>query len=118
MPRSDFGLEAAIGGCDNPDIGPNSPVAADPLKSPLLNETNKLGLNGQRQCGDLVEEHRTAIGGLESAAFVVSRAGKRPAHMSEELILEQILGHAGTSNDDEGPLAPRAPLVNLPRQEI
>ena len=42
-------------------------VGAERLDRPLLQHAQQLGLRRQRQLGDLVEEQRAAVGGLEAA---------------------------------------------------
>ena len=89
---------------------------ADPLELALLQDAEDLGLGGQRQLADLVEEDRTAVGALEPARLLPVRAGEGAPLVAEELALDQALGQGPAVDPDErtgrdrsGGAAPRRP---------
>ncbi len=109
--------ERAVGRGDDADVEPARAVAADPLDGHLLNRAQQLGLGGQRQVGDFVEEQRAAVGVLELAASA-AHAGGRPFLDAEELGFEQRLDERGAVDGDEGPGSPRAEVVDLAGDEL
>src|SRR5271166_5597730 len=72
----DFGLEVAVGRGDYSRIDVNRAFAADALEILILQKPQKLGLESRSQVGNLVEENGAAVGRLESAGFVLDRAGE------------------------------------------
>ena len=65
---------------------------AHPLEGPLLQDAQQLHLQVQRQVADLVEEERAACRDLEAARALADRAGEGPAHVAEQLALQQLAG--------------------------
>src|SRR5271156_1317077 len=118
MMRGNFGLEVAIRRRDYSRIDMNRALAADALEVLILQEAQKLGLQGRRQVGNLVEEDAAAVGGLEPAGLVLDRAGERAAHMPEQFALEQFFGQRGAIDDDERlALAPAPSMEELLESE-
>src|ERR1022692_4347117 len=89
--RGDIGVEVAIGRGDYSRIDVNRALAADALEVLILQEAQKLGLQGRRQVGNLVEENAPAVGRLEPPGLILDRAGKRAADVPEQLALEKFL---------------------------
>ena len=70
---------------------------ADLVEFPVLDHPQQLGLEVQRELGDLVEEDRPAVGHLEQAGFPLGvGAGKGAGLVTEEFGLDQRLGDGGT----------------------
>jgi hypothetical protein len=61
---------------------------------------------------------RAAVGGLEQAAVLADRAGECALGMTEQLALEQVLGHRAAVDRDERPVAARAGAMNRARQQL
>ena len=91
--------------------------AADPLDRQVLDRPQQLRLRRRRQVRHLVEKQRALVRVLELAA-PPAHAGRRPLLDPEQLRLEQRLDDRGAVDGNEGPLAPPAQLVNLPRHEL
>src|SRR5690606_18975487 len=77
------------------------PVPADPLDLAVLQDAKELGLKGEVELADLVEEDRAAVGLLEAPAVALGRAGERAALVAEERALDQVLRDRAAVLDDE-----------------
>ena len=64
---------------------------------------------------DFVEEERAFVRLLEASLAVADGAGERAAHVAEELGFEQRFGNRAAVERDEPVRAPRAVVVNRPR---
>lgn len=60
-------LQVAMGGGEDADIDGKDLVAADAGDDAFLQDTEQLGLGGERQVADFVQEHRSTLGLFESA---------------------------------------------------
>src|SRR5262249_20387514 len=67
----------------------------DPPKSPLFEDLQQLGLNGEIQLADLVEEQRPAMRHFEQAELPGDRPGEGAALVPEELCLEELAREPG-----------------------
>ena len=84
----------------------------------MLERPQELGLHTDRQLADLVQKQRAAVRRLEEARLRFDRAGKRSAHMTKELALEERVDHRRAVDGDKGLLAPRADLVERARHQL
>src|SRR5271156_318953 len=116
--RADFGFEVAIRRRDDSRIEVNRALAADALEVLLLQEAQKLGLEGRRQIGNLVEENGAAVGRFEPARLVLHRPGESAAHVAEELALEQLFRQRSAIDDDERLVLTPAPSMDLARDHV
>src|ERR1039457_2411816 len=116
--RRDFGLEVAIGRGDYSRIDVNRAFAADALKVLILQEAQKLGLQGRRQVGNLVEENAPAVGRLERPGLILDRAGKRAPAIAEHIVFEKFLRERGAIDDDERLAMAPAPSMDLPGDNV
>src|SRR5258706_199394 len=66
-PRFNFFFEVAIARGQNARVGLNLGVRADPLKSSILRDTQKLGLQLARHLPDLIEKNRAVLRDLKAA---------------------------------------------------
>ena len=66
--------------------------AADALEPAFLEDAEQLGLHGQRNLADLVEEDGAAVGQLEPALALADGAGEGPFLVAEELAFQQRFG--------------------------
>src|SRR3546814_11643026 len=72
------------------------PAAADPLDHALLQETQQLDLQGQRNVAHLVQEQGAALGELDLALGGLDRTGEGALLIAEQLGFQQVfeLGRA------------------------
>ena len=79
------------------------PGAAGPYPDDLSDFENaqELGLHGQRQFTDLVEEDGAALGGFEVAGSCLDRSREGPLLVTEKFGLGQALGNGGAVDGDE-----------------
>src|SRR5581483_6106722 len=71
----DFLTQVAIGGGDYPGIDAAGRVLADAFEFALLEDAEQLGLKGDGDFADLVEEQGSAVGVLEAPDAIAHRAG-------------------------------------------
>ena len=84
----------------------------DPPDHAVLDDPEQLGLERHRHLGELVEEQRPAVGGLEQARLVAVGAGEGALPVAEHLALEQRLGQRGAVDRHQRPARPPAVLVD------
>ena len=63
-------IDRNVGGSDNPNVDGDRLVRTDRDDLPLLERSEQLGLQMQRQVADFVEEQRAVVGGLEPSDAV------------------------------------------------
>src|SRR5208337_4863751 len=88
------------------------------FEAPLLNETQKLGLERGTQIGDFVEKDGAAVRRLQAARLIFDGPGKRAFYMAEEFTFEQLVRERGAVDNDKGAFAAQAPVVNLAGKNI
>src|SRR5205807_5533131 len=93
-------------------------VAADRRSYPRLQNPQQLGLQGEWQFADLVEQERAATGLNEKAGAGRAGVGEGAAYVSEELTFQERFGYGGTVDGDEGPSAAPAVSVECARNEF
>ncbi len=99
--------EVGVGGGDEADVGVEGSGRADALEGPSLEDAQELGLLGQRDIGDLVEEKGSALGHLEAADAVGLGVGEGSADVAEEFALEEVFAEAAHVDTDERASGPR-----------
>ena len=82
-------LQVAVRGRDQPHVGLDRLVAADPLERLFLQHAQDLALRRQRHVADLVEEQRAAVALLELADPPPLGAGEGALLVAEQLALQQ-----------------------------
>src|SRR5262249_13136858 len=97
----DFTRQVLVGGGE--DAGPRGYrfVGADRKHFLLLDGPQQLGLRGQRQFANLIEEDGAFAGVDEDAGLIAIGAGEGALAMTEKLILEQIVGNGGAVDRNE-----------------
>ena len=91
-PRLHLRLQVAVGGAHQPHVHPGRLGAAHRPHLAVLQGAQQLGLHLRPHVADLVEEQRALVGQLEQAALGRHRPGERPAHVAEQLGLQQRFG--------------------------
>src|SRR5690606_27742515 len=84
----------------------------------LLQRTQQLDLDLQRNLADLVEEQRAAIGLLEATSPRSHRAGERALLVAEQLGLQDRLGQRRAVGRDKGLVHAWAVLVNVASEQL
>ena len=93
-------------------------LGTDLLDFAALEEPEQQGLHAQAHLAHFVEEHRPAVGHFEQSPAIAMGVGEAAAEMPEQLGLEQRFGHPAAIDGDQRPAAPRAALVNQPREQF
>jgi hypothetical protein len=78
----------------------------------------QLHLQTHRHVADLIEHQRAAVGRLEQTAVLADRAGEGAFDVTEQLALEQVLGHRAAIDRDERPVATRARAMDRACQQL
>ena len=94
------------------------PGLADRPHALLLDDAQQLDLHVQRQVGDLVQEQRAALGGLDQALLVGDRAGEAALLVAEQLALHQLGRDRAAVHRHERPVAARAGIVDQVRDQL
>ncbi|MNF52882.1 hypothetical protein D3C84_342430 [compost metagenome] len=92
LPGQHRALQVAVGGGEDAHVDLEAAVVADALQVAVLQHAQQLGLQGQRQLADLVEEQGALVGHLELAGAVVDGAGEGALDVAEQLALGHRLG--------------------------
>ena len=111
-PGGDCRLQVAVGGGEDANVAGPRLGLAHALVAALLQQPQELGLQGQRQVADFVEEERAPFGRRDLADRVADRAGKGPQHVAEQFAFQQLGGKAGAVHRDEGTVGPLAAGVD------
>ena len=90
-------------------------VAAQRHEGFLLNHLQQLGLQGQRDFPDFIQEDGAVPGGFEFSLALGVGAGERPLFVAEQFALQQLLGQGRAIDGDEGSVFPIAPAVDHSR---
>src|SRR5690606_12841385 len=90
-PRGDLLLEVSVRCRDDPHVDRMRAIVAHALVLVLLEHTQQLALQIQRDLPDLVEEDRAAVRELETADPVPMGARERTLYVPEEFALEQLV---------------------------
>ena len=111
-------LEIPVGRRNHPDIDADVGQATHPLEGLLLEKSQQLGLQCWRHLADLIEEHRSAIRGLEQPPLLLTGVGECAAFVTEEFAFEQLLGQRRTCDVDERLRGAVAVIVNRLRRQV
>src|SRR5206468_6076339 len=114
----DFLPQVAIRGGYDADIDAPRLIFPNPAQLAFLNHAQQLGLRARRQLADFVQKERPAVCFLEHARALGDRTSKRPACVSKQFRLDEILGQRGAVQSAERPIPPEAATVNRPRDEL
>jgi hypothetical protein len=107
-----------VGGGDQPHVGPNRLVAADPLERLLLQQAQDLALQGRRHVADLVQEQRAAVALLELADAAAVGAGEGALLVPEQLALQELLRDGGAVQGQKRGVGPPGVLVDGPGDQF
>ena len=99
--RGDRRTKAPIRRRDKPDINRDERGASDPFEAALLQRTQNLRLQCQRQVSYFVQEQRAPMRHLELAGFSRHGARECPFFVTEELRLEEGFGNRGAVDRDK-----------------
>ena len=97
----DLLFEITVGGCDQTNIGAAGLRASDRFELTILQHSQQLGLEIDRQLADLVEKQCATIGELESSEPSILGVGKGARHMTKELALHQVGGQSRAVESNE-----------------
>ena len=81
-------MQVRVGGRDDPHVDLPGFRRAHPLELAGLEHPQQLGLQVEREIGDLVQEQRAPIGQLEAADAIGLGVGERAFDVAEQLALE------------------------------
>src|SRR6185437_3347096 len=94
-------LEIAIGGGQNADVDLDFLLATEAADRSRFDGAQQLDLDVGWHLRHFVEEDRTAVRHLESAGLLVDRPRKRALLVTEELVLENVLGERRAVEGEE-----------------
>ena len=82
--------DIAISRRDNAHVNSNGFCAAHPLKLPLLQKAEQLGLNLRQDIAELIEKDRSTMRQLHLTFFQLVRARKGPFFVAEQFALQKF----------------------------
>lgn len=94
--------QICIGGTDQPDIDIYGTDCAQTGDAPLLDSCQKLGLHGQWQVSDLIQEKCSSRSHFHSSGLGLAGIRESTFLITEELTLKQLFGYTSQVNGDEG----------------
>ena len=109
--------EVLVAGEDDADIDSDGVIGADRFKFPLLEHAQQLHLETWRGGIYFIQKNRPAIGGEETALFVVGRAGEGAFDVAEEFGFEERFRNRAAGNFDERLLGAGRTVVEGPGDE-
>src|SRR5450759_4402246 len=101
--RLNFPLQAPICGAHHTRFGAPFFVSPNANLGPILPQAEQLGLERERQLGDLIQKQRSMLRKLDQAGFRVIRSGERTLFVSKKFAFQQGGGDRRTVHRDEGP---------------
>src|SRR5580692_4344272 len=110
-PLFDRGLEITIRRRDDADVDRHLARRAEGSNGPLLQDAKELGLKRERHVADLVQEDRTPRRLRKEPHVRLLGIRKRAACVTEQLALEEGLGHGCAVDGHEASLATTPGLV-------
>src|SRR5690349_11897541 len=87
--------------CHHAHVNLKTVRTSQSLHFALLQESQQLGLQAQRQLADLIEEKSAALRGVNPPNARLYRSGKCTLGVSEQFRLEQRFGNGSTVDHDE-----------------
>ena len=105
-------FEVFVGCRDDPHIDLDGVIAADALELLLLQDAQKLGLEGRGNLADLVEENRALVGEFESPLARADGAGEGSLFMTEQFGLKDRFRQRRAIYLHEGSLGAGRQLVD------
>ena len=105
-------FQVAVGGRQDAHVDLNRLVRADAGDLAAFQHAQQLDLRGQRHVADFVQKQRAAVGVLELAHAIGRGVGKRPAHVAEQLALQDVLAQGGAVERHERLVLARAVLMD------
>jgi len=117
-PLGTHGRQVLVRGGDHAHIDHLDLVGAHRTNLSVLQHPQQLGLHGQGHIADLIEEDRALVSDHEVTGAVGDGPGKCPAHVPEELALQQVGRHRGAILGHECPFPAVAPVVDRARRVL
>src|SRR5262249_62179892 len=111
-------LQVAVGRRDEADVEWHLLLAADRTDGPLLERTEELRLERERQVTDLVEQERPAVRLDEQTRVRAPGVGEGAARVAEQLALEERLRHRSAVHADERAAAAAALAMERARDDF
>ena len=92
--------------------------AANPPDLLVLQDAQQLGLDGERQVRDLVQEERAGIGDFEQPRLGCVRIRERAPLVAEQFGLDELLRQGRAVDGNERRAVARSATVDRPREEL
>ena len=101
-------FEVFVGGADEAEVDFAEGAAAEALHHVVFEDAEELGLKGEGEGCDLVEEEGAGVGEFDLAGAGFGGAGEGSAFAAEEFGLDEVLGEGGAVEADVGLVGARA----------
>ncbi len=107
-----------VAGRDQPDVGARGFAVSHLDEFPCLDGPQQLGLQGQADLADLVDEQCARVGQREEARPVLHGPREAAPNVAEEMAFDQRLGNGRAVQRHERPIRARALHVNGPSDKL
>ena len=118
LAQRDRAAQVLVGRGDHAQVELDGTLAAEAHQRTFLQHAQQLGLQLHRHFSNLVEKQRPALRLLEQAAVQVQRAGEGALFVTEQHVLDHLLGHCRAVQPHEGPACAGRRLVQHARQHF
>src|SRR5262249_24106100 len=105
-------------GGDNADVDVDGLRSAHAFKAALFENTEKLGLAGEREFANFVEEESATLGELDLADFAVAGSRESAAFVPEKFVVDEIFGNGSAIERDEGFIAAIGNVMDGASEEL
>jgi hypothetical protein len=110
--------QIAIGRGNDPSVRADIFHAPDPLELLFLQNPQQLGLEGQREIANLIQENRPPVRQLKLPFLLRNRAGERAFLVAKQFAFQQLWGERHTIHGHKGVLGARTPLMDGARYDF
>src|SRR5712664_84522 len=111
-------LQILVSCCQEADVEPDSPGAADADEFALLKDAQQLGLQRQRKLADFVEEDASAFGDFQQPFLLTDGAGECPLLVPEQLTFQKRFCQCGAIQGHKRLILAGAILMNRASSEL
>ena len=118
MSLADTFRQLAVGGRDDPDVDRVRLVGAQALDFAVLQSAQQLGLDGERQFADFVQEQRAAFRRLDAAGALAVGARESPLEVPEQFALGQRFGQGRAVDLHQRPAGATRCAMQMPGKQL
>ena len=105
--RFDHAFEIPVGCAHDPGIDVDDLIVTNASQVAAFEHSEQLGLHGQGQLADLIQEDRSPVGGLEEPLSLYIGSGESTFDVPKEFAFDQVFWQRSAIDRNEGFVAPQ-----------